>query len=456
MIIQKYRSSASKREKLFYGAGGMGKDFASAMFNSYLLIFYTDVLGFAGGIAGMIIMISKTIDAVSNPIIGLMIDRTQTRWGKFRPYLLFIPIPLAVFSVLTFSSPDLGPIQLIAYALITYNLAGICFTIYDVAIMGMVPSMSNSLKDRGHFISSVRTFGQIAVLIVSTGALPMVSILGSGNEKQGYLLLMAILGGGIILSGWVAFFGTKEKKAIEIEPPKLKEYPRVIFKNKKILFLFLCVITFGLTTGSSSAANIYHVRYFLRAPELIPLYMFISNVMVVSGIILAGFFIPKRGNKKVTLYFILGTMIFSSAMFIVSYLSIPIFMILVAITHFLIGISLVSLTGMIAEMTDYLEWTTNRRSDGVLFSMLAFGLQFGSAIASGSFGFILDWSGYIANSKEQTTTALFWINAMRTLVPVVTSAMMLILIKNYPISDTNDYKKLLKNLEKQRNSNISA
>ncbi|WP_059102629.1 MFS transporter [Shouchella shacheensis] len=440
------------REKVFYGSGGMGKDFASAMFNTYLLIFYTDVLGLAGGVAGAVIMVSKSIDAISNPIVGVMVDRTNSRWGKFRPYLFVIPIPLAVFSVLTFTAPDLGTAALVAYALITYNLAGLCFTIYDVAIMGMVPSLSGSLKDRGHLISSVRTFGQAAVLLVSTIALPMVAFLGQGDDTRGYVLLMCILGIGIIGSGWLTFFNTKERRTTSVTPPALRDYKRVVFKNKEVLSLFVMIIIFGLTMGLPGASGVYHVEYFLGRPDLVPLYMFIANGALVIGVVLSGFFLPKLGNKKASLSYIVGTMIFSSIMFFLAGWSIPLFLAALAFAQFLVGVGFVSFTGMVAEMTDYTEWKTTKRSDGVLFSLLAFGLQLGPAIASGLFGVVLDWVGYVANQPVQTETTMFWINAMRTLAPVAVCVPMLLLIRQYPINNPKEYQQLMQKLEKNKST----
>lgn len=139
-----------------YGIGSLGKDLALGVIGSYLLIFYTDILGISAAAAGAILVLTKIWDAVNDPIMGTIVDKTNTKWGRFRPYVLFVPIPLAVFSALCFVAPDFSTTGKVIYALVTYTITGMLFTAYDVPLWGMVPSITNNQNESNKCISSAR------------------------------------------------------------------------------------------------------------------------------------------------------------------------------------------------------------------------------------------------------------------------------------------------------------
>ena len=208
------------RRKIWgYGVGALGKDLANIVISSYLLVFYTNVLGISAAAGGTIMMVTKIWDAINDPMMGIVADKTKTRWGKFRPYLLFVPIPLAVCAVLTFTPVSFSYTGKLIWAAVTYTLTNTLFTCYDVPMLGMVPSLSDSPRDRNALATSGRFFTTIAILLGSTFAYPMIQYLGGGAEvqnlKKGYPAFLAILGVISIAGAWIAFASTKEVAVAE-------------------------------------------------------------------------------------------------------------------------------------------------------------------------------------------------------------------------------------------------
>jgi Na+/melibiose symporter-like transporter len=176
------------REKWSYGLGSLGKDFIQGMFTIYLMIFLTDVSQVGAAAAGILLMVARIWDAALNPVFGAMIDRTRTKWGKSRPYLLIMPIPFIVFAVLTLTVPDLGTTGRLVWAYVSYILAGSFFTFYDVAIWSMLPSLTSRLKERSNMIALARIFTMVVFLIVSTLAMPVIKALALIQPKDTHYL----------------------------------------------------------------------------------------------------------------------------------------------------------------------------------------------------------------------------------------------------------------------------
>ena len=437
------------RQKLFFGTGSLGKDLFNGIISAYLIIFYTDVFGLTASLAGLVLLITKLIDGVSNPLIGMMVDRTNTRFGKFRPYFLIVPIPFAVFTILTFTAPDMSEGMKFVYALITYNLAGICFTIYDVAYWGVVPSLSKDTKVRTELISFGRVFTAVGGLIVSTFALPVIHYFGKGDDQTGYFYLAVIVAVLGAIFAFFTFFNTKEQYTKKTDPPTLKEYFNVILNNKGVLSVVTVVLSYGLCFGLQNAVGLYYLTYYMNLPELIPLYMFVTLGAKVIGSILAPAFTKRWGNKKITISTFVGILVFSLIMFFAPIQYPVVYFILAVFVSFFIGLVLVSMTALMADLADYTEFKTGKRSDGVLFSLNALSIQIGFAVSAGVAGLLLDSTGYVPNQVIQNDATLLCINLMRTVGPGLVCILALFMIKYYPINSNKEMDEIYSELDKK-------
>lgn len=441
------------REKLFFGTGSFAKDLFMGMASAYLMVFYTDVFGITAGMAGLVIMITKLIDAFSNPLIGMAVDRTRTRFGKYRPYFLLVPIPFAVFIALTFYTPDMSVNAKFVYALITYNLAGMAFTAMDVSLWGIVPSLTHDTKERSTLISLARVCTSVATLIVSSVALPLVAILGGEDAGKGYFLLAICIGFLSILFAWLTFFNTKERYTSSSPSPKFKEYYQMILKNKGIVSVISVVICYALSMGLSLSMGVYYVIYYVHRADLVPVYMLATISAKVIGSLIAGQMAVRFGNKSATKYCFIIVVVASICMFFVPPTMFWLFMIFAVIVGLMTGIVVVTMTAMMADLADYVEYQTHKRSDGVLFSLNALAIQIGMAVASGIGGLILQSTGYVPNAAVQTDSTILWINLMRSIAPALIAILPIVLIRYYPINSVAEYEEIGKELEARRGSN---
>ena len=437
------------REKLFFGTGSFAKDLFMGLTGTYLMLFYTDVFGITAGLAGLVIMITKLIDAFSNPFIGMVVDRTETKYGKYRPYFLAIPIPFAVTIGLMFFTPNLSMGSKFIYALITYNIAGWLFTALDISLFGIVPSITNDLDERSSLISNARIFTSIATLIISTAAMPLVNRFGAGNQQKGFFLLAILVGvvGGIF--SLLTFFNTKERHKIKTEPPKFKEYLPIIFGNKGIVSVIVVVIAYALSMGLIQSMGVYYINYYLNKANFLPIYMLMTIAAKVLGSICAGKISAKFGGYKATRVSFIIIIISSVIMFFLTKDMFVIFLLLAIVIGFMTGVVIVTMTAMMANMTDYVEYKNHVRSDGVLFSLSALSIQAGMALSSGVGGMVLQAVGYVPKAVEQAESTMLAINVMRSLVPAVICLLPIYMLRYYPLKTKEDYLVIRSELDKR-------
>lgn len=408
----------SIKTKVSFGLGAFGKDIFSVVVMSYVMIFYTDVFGLTASLAGLVLLITRLIDAISNPFLGLMMDRTTTRWGRFRPYLFIVPIPFAIFTALMFWHPEGSMSLKFIYALITFNIAGLCFTCIDVAIWGLMPNLSRDEQDRSQLISLSRAFSNVAGMVFAPLVIPFVLFFGNGNEATGYLWLGVVVGSLSIVFSWLIFFNSRELAHQPVTiPVPLRDSLKTVVKSKTIICVVLAMTTFGMSVGLQNATGIYYLKYYLQLPSLVPLYIFMSYTCKVIGALAAPIILRKLTNAKsaFTAFLIMG--IISSFLYFAPVNYPVIYFSLAAIFSLGIGVLLVTITGMMAEASDQLENEIGQRNDGMLFSLNALSMQTGFALSAAIAGFILQLSGYQANNPVQHPEALQAINIVRCLAP---------------------------------------
>ncbi len=410
----------SRWQKLSFGSGAFSKDIFSVVVTSYLMIFYTDVFGLTASLAGIVLLVTRLIDAFSNPFIGTVMDRTQTRWGRFRPWLFIVPIPFCIFTGLMFWVPDLSLTMKFIYALIVYNIAGLCFTCIDVAIWGLVPNLTRDTTERSQLIALSRAFSNVAGMIVAPLVLPLIYFFGGENTAGGFMWIGWLVGILSILFSWMLFFTTRELPvAAPVEKKPFFAAMRQAMSSTPVRCVVLAMITFGLSVGLQNSVGTYYLKYYMVKPDLIPVYILMSYTCKVIGSLCAPIIISRAGNAqgaKLT-YMCMGAV---CLIMIFAPVSIPfIYFILAGIFSVGIGILLVAITGMMAETSDSLEKINGHRSDGMLFSLNALSMQMGFAVSAAVAGFILDYAGYIPNVVVQSDSALLWINLVRCAGPAL-------------------------------------
>lgn len=416
-----------------YGLGSLGKDFALGVMGSYLLLFYTDVFGIPASAAGMIFLLTKIWDAINDPMMGAIADRSPvTKRGKYRPYILFTCIPLSVLCILCFLSPNLSTAGKVAYAAVTYTLTGMIFTAYDVPLWSMVPSLTSNEHTKNKLISAARTFTTIAMFLASSVAYNMIIKLGGGetteNLKKGYPMFMTIVGVISVVFALITYFSTKEVNVPDTPPQEaniFKGFLEVMCKPLILVLLAMVFCSFSMILPSVSGT--FYMIYYLGRPDLIGPYMGICMGLGVITSIIAPILMKKIAAKVLAAIAFGADIIAGIAIFIIGNGALPVLFLCFGIVGLATGMLMVTITTMLAQTAGYIAEKKGYRADGACFSMNSFAIKVGQAIASAAVSFLLAATGYIAN-QPQTETALKGILMTRSVIPAIVAALGLICV----------------------------
>ena len=422
ICVMKEKKDISINKIFGYGCGSFTKDLASGVVQSFLLIFYTDIFGIPAAAVSVIFLLAKIWDAINDPIMGSLVDRSRiTKWGKYRPYIIFGAIPFCIISFMLFLAPDWSVSGKIAYAAVTYTLWGMAFTVYDVPFWSMIPSLTKDKNTENKLISMNRTVTMIAMLI-SMGITDIaVKALGGGTspeaQKSGYMLFMAIIAVVSFLFSLICFLSTKERytPAINVTETHLfSAFRRILCKPLIIILLTMVFCSMGMTLPS--VAGTYYMIYYIGNPLLISVYMICSVSLSIIGTILAPYLMKTISAKKLTAIGFAIELVLSIIVFLLGHGNIVILLCIFTIIGATIGLRMVTITSMLVETIQFIEIKKGIRADGVCFSMNSFATKVGQAIAGFSVSTILAISGYVANNT-QTAFAEAGILMIRSLFP---------------------------------------
>ena len=387
--------------KIFgYGLGSMSNNFIMGVFQSFLLIFYTDVFGIPAMAVSVIFLISKIWDAVNDPMMGAIVDKSPvTRFGKYRPYILFASLPLAIVGFLCFCTPNFSVGGKIVYAAITYTLFGMIFTAYDVPYWAMVPSLSEKEHTRNKLISCARTLCILAMLIASA--------------------CTEILGVIAVVCAIITFFSTKEVNAPKNEAQSaniFREFKKVCCKPLVMVLISMGCCAMGMAFPATTGA--YYMIYYIGNPAMIGLYMIICMGMAMIGSAAAPVFVKKIPAKVMTIVGFLSDIIMGVIIMILGRGSLSVLFVCFGIVGFFIGVRLVTITVMLMQTAQYIAEKNGSRADGICFSLNSFANKIGQALAGAAVSMILAVTGYVANA-QQTELAANGILITRSLLPAV-------------------------------------
>ncbi len=440
------------KEKIGYGFGDFASSMFWKMFSVYLLFFYTDIFGISAAVVGTMFLITRIFDGVNDPIMGIIADRTKTRWGKFRPYLMWMCVPFALFGVLTFTTPDMSVTNKIIYAYITYCLMMIFYTAVNVPYASLMGVMTSDLKDRTSLASFRFIFafaGGIFVLATAESFVDYFSANDEGipNIQKGWQYTMLIYGVIAALLFYFTFQLTRER----IYPPKeqksnIKEDLKNLAKNKP-WFILLAAGIFSLIFNSiRDGSTIYYFKYYFNTQKEVSLffgdvsltysslYLVFGQAANLLGVILAKPLSDKLGKKKTFITAMVIATIFSCFFYFLGDDDIIWIFIFQCIISIFAGIIFPLLWSMYADIADYSEWNSGRRATGLIFSSSSMSQKMGWTIGGALTGWILAYYGFEAN-VEQTEEAKSGIRMMMSFLPAIGALLSAVVIVFYKLDD---------------------
>lgn len=415
--------SISTRTKFSYGLGALGKDFACSIVYLFLMYYYTDVAGVPAAFVGTLFLVVRMIDAVSDPVMGMIVDNTRSRFGKFRPWIVLGTVINSLALLALFSAHLFSDLQLLLFVTVTYIVWGLTYTIMDIPFWSMVPALSARREERERLVVWPRLFASIAWTIVGTYGLASIAFLGRGEEGRGFLLLSGLIIIAFLASALITFSQVKERVAtqVTIERFSFSDVIAILRNNDQLASLIGCVLTFNIGTQLVGGFAIYYFSYAIGKPELFPMFALVSGIAEMLGILLFPWLcrhLPRRFTWYIASLFALACSVVLLAGSIVA----PKSGVLVAGAGALLklggGIANGLGTVMLADVVDYGHYKTGKRSESIIFSVQTMLVKFAGAFAGFFIGVGLSLIGYVPNEIQSEAT-VFGLRTLMIGLPVV-------------------------------------
>lgn len=447
---QKYEK-AKFSDVLKYSFGGMGSNLAFFLVMSYLTFFYTDIFGISSYVVATLMLVSRFIDAFTDPIMGMLGDNTRSKMGKYRPWIIFGAPVLGLLVFLLFTAPEMSATMKVVYAYVIYILYSLASTVVNIPYHALTPVISKDLQQRTVIVTWKQGMGTVSQFIITILALPLVELFGGG--KQGWAIYGALIGILTTVSFWICAWGGKKydkvDETVSKEKFNFKENIQLITKNKPMLMLMIAFGTDVLANATYSAVNMYYFKYVLGRVDLVAP---VATAILIGGIVSLPFlpFLSKLlGKKRLYWFGSLLSILPLAVMWIKPTAPVIILMSMMGAFGFMSRIPSNMGWAMLPECSDYAEWKYGKRGDGLLSSSLTFINKFGMAIGGFIASFFLGLVGFVAN-QDQSEVVLNMIVFLRFGMPILGYIASLISMHFYEIT-SEKYEEIRKDLDKRQN-----
>ena len=450
------------REKIGYGFGDMASSMFWKLFGSYLMIFYTDVFGLSAAVVGTMFLVTRIWDSAFDPVVGIIADRTHSKWGKFRPYLLYLAVPFAFIGILTFITPELSDMGKVVYAYLTYSLMMMVYSAINVPYASLLGVMSPDPRDRNVLSTYRMTFAYIGSFVALLLFMPMVNYFAEEYSEQ-YSWSISVVVIAVVCAAlfYGCFAWTKERvKPIREEQNSLRDDLKDLLHNRPWWILLGAGVAALIFNSIRDGATVYYFKYFVIEEHheavsflgihfvMSGLYLAVGQAANIVGVILAAP-ISNRIGKKATY---MGAMVIATVFSILFYwldkddiTMIFVFQILISICA---GSVFPLLWSMYADCADYSELKTGNRATGLIFSSSSMSQKFGWAIGSAITGWLLAYFGFQANAIQSEET-IHGIKLFLSFLPAIGTVLSVVFISIYPLSE-NKMKEIARHLDEKR------
>jgi sugar (glycoside-pentoside-hexuronide) transporter len=435
-----YRAGAAPRaeaisvkEKIGYGIGDAAANFIFQTMLVFQLAFYTDTFGITAAAAGTLFLVVRVWDAIFDPIMGVVADRTNTKWGKFRPWVLWTAVPFGIMGFLTFTTPPFGAEGKLVYAYVTYVVLMMVYSANNLPYSALSGVITGDLAERTSLSSYRFVFAMSAAFVIQGLALPMVNFFGQGNSAKGYQFTMGIFSALAIVFFVVTFLTTKER----VQPdPTQKSSIRQDFadlaRNGPWLAMFVLTILIFVTLSMRGGVMLYYFKYFIGREDLFSVFNVCGLGSTIVGVVASTPLARRYGKRDVFIVGLGATVVFTALFVLLPRTAIvPIFG-LEMLRQLAYGFTIPLLWAMMADVADYSEWKNARRATAIVFSAIVFGLKAGLGFGGAIGGWLLSAYGYVPNA-EQSARALQGIRLTMSVFPAITFLLSVICLFFYRI-----------------------
>ena len=439
-------------EHFSYGCGDFGCNIIYTAMSVYLMFYYTDYAGVSSAAVGVIMLISRVFDGVSDIIMGVIVDRTKSRFGKARPWLLRMCIPFAVSGVLLFSVPTgWSSGAKLVYVFVTYNLVStVVYTAINVPYSTLNALMTQNPYERSVLSIFRNLLATAGTLTINTFTLPLVELFG--NTASAWTKAFVVLGAVSVAAFLINFFGTKERVRPAVKDGEAKDVPfatgvKALFQNKYWIMMTGMLALFFLMYSVNGGATVFYAKDILGDKNLVTTINGIFNVVQIVSMFFIAMLVKRFGKRNV---FALGLVFDIVGMLVLNYSGGA--MNLIVVSSVILGIGNAcggaTMWAMVSDTIDYGEWKTGYRTEGLVNSACSFGYKIGNGIGSALLGLILEIGGYVGEAAVQTAEALFSIEVCFVWIPIVVYVCGLIIMKFWHLD--KEFSGILADLEKRK------
>lgn len=444
-------------ERFSYGCGDFGCNIIYTAMSAFLMIYYTDYAGVNALAVGTIMMVSRIFDGVSDIIMGILVDRTKSRFGKARPWLLRMCVPFAVSGVLLFSVPtSWAATPKLVYVFITYNLVStVIYTAINVPYSALNALMTQDPYERSVLSIFRNLLATAGTLTINLCTLPLVEYFG--DNASAWTKTFCVLGLLAVAAFLINFFGTKERvrpsgaaqnKGAGQKAPDVPVMTgiKALFQNKYWIMMTGMLALFFLMYSVNGGATVYYAKDILGDRNLVGTINGIFNIVQIAGMFFIAMLVKKYGKRNV---FAAGLVLDIIGMLILNFSNGVIGMIIVSSIIRGVGNACGGATmwAMVSDTIDYGEWKTGVRTEGLVNSACSFGYKIGNGIGSALLGLILEIGGYVGEAATQTASALASIRVCFVWIPVTVYIAGLVIMKFYHLD--REFAGIMKDLKER-------
>ena len=402
-----------------YTAALGGQNILFAIQLNFLMFAFTDLLGLLPVAVGTLLLLARIFDAFNDPLMGYVVERTRSRWGKFRPWLLISPLPLGLLTIAMFYNPGLSPGQTLVYAYVVYFAWTIIYTLTDVPIWSLTATMTKEPVERSRVVAIARVGSIVGIGVAATFVPVLAQMIAPDSKQEGYFYAVMIFVAIAVPLLSLAFFGVREQVKPTVEKSTLREQFSWLMTNKPLLILVLNSVL-GFMGVASGTLMPYYAEYVLGDSDLVGPLMGCMIIGLIIGVFPTAYLTRFFSNVTLNIASSLLRVLLGVIYFAVGYDNIPLIFVITFFAGLLSGPVVVLIPVMIGDTIDVMERRTSVRSEGLAFATFTFSNKVSTGLAAWVTGIVLGVTGYIAN-QAQSQDAIDGIFLMVTLMPALSA-----------------------------------
>lgn len=452
-----------KKQFAAYGLGAVGKDMVYALSASYIMYYYQDILGLSATFVGFILMIARVFDAANDPFMGVVVAKTNSRWGKFRPWLFTGTILNAFVLYALFAAPAVSGKALMIYFAVMYILWGVTYTMMDIPFWSMIPAVTSTAKDRENLSVVGRTSAGVGYALINVFTVMAVSKLGGGIERTGFRLFALIIAILFVIFILFTCFTIREQKEENMQTTSVKEMFKALFNNDQAIVTVVTIVLINSALYITSNLLIYFFKYDIGGTTWKDAYTLFTSVGGISQILgMMAVYPILRSKLSNTIIFKLGLCLaifgyaFLLALCLLGYSSVLTMLMVPGVMIFVAnGILTVLTTVFLANTVDYGEVKTGHREESVIFSMQTFVVKDASGLAVFITGVSLDLIGLtskdgLGEGMPTFSSPLLGLRLLMTILPMIGLVLALVLFTRKFILTDEKAEQIRKQLEEKK------